>query len=335
MRKCAGVEIGMHLTIRSLILAIVMCLGIAAHAEPPNRVFEVTAENRAEFRIAAKHPLKKGRLYIDKRKRTFQIYDPRPDNMSLELPLVIVLHGGGGDAKGAARMTGFSKKAAEEGFVVVYPNGVSRLRKLRTWNAGHCCAYAMEKQIDDVAFISALIDKMIADYNIDPDRVFVTGMSNGAMMTHRIGRELGDKVTAIAPVVGAIFGDEALAPVPVSTLIIAGAEDGKVPGRGGYGDYVTREPPLDKPYAPALAQSAYWTESNGCVGTSKHHSNDVYVRTLFDTCKAGTRVAYYVVKDNGHAWPGGKPGWHRADKPTEAFDATDVIWNFFKGVSQP
>ena len=87
-------------------------------------------------------------------------------------------------------MTGFTPKASAEGFIVVYPDGTSRRAPLLTWNAGHCCGYAMEQRVDDVAFISALIEDLAARFPIDRKRIYVTGMSNGAMMAHRLGSEL-------------------------------------------------------------------------------------------------------------------------------------------------
>jgi len=103
-------------------------------------------------------------------------------------PLVLVLHGGGGNASIAEGMTGFSELAEKTGFIVVYPEGSGRFRgRLLTWNAGHCCGHAMEQRVDDVAFISALLDRLGADYPVDPRRIYVTGMSNGGMMAHRLG----------------------------------------------------------------------------------------------------------------------------------------------------
>ncbi|MFP5356346.1 MAG: alpha/beta hydrolase family esterase, partial [Gemmatimonadota bacterium] len=124
------------------------------------------------------------------------------------VPMVIVLHGGGGNASNAESMTGFTRKAEREGFIVVYPEGTARGRvPLLTWNAGHCCGHAMEQRVDDVGFINALIDKLQSTHRIDPDRIYVTGMSNGGMMSHRLGIELSQRIAAIGPVVGAVFGD--------------------------------------------------------------------------------------------------------------------------------
>ena len=122
------------------------------------------------------------------------------------VPLVLVLHGGGGNAGNAESMTGFTAKAEEEDFIVVYPEGTGRFRKRHlTWNAGHCCGIAMKRRVDDVGFIGALLVKLLADYPVDPKRVYATGMSNGGMMTHRLGIELSDRLAAIAPVVATTF----------------------------------------------------------------------------------------------------------------------------------
>ena len=93
-----------------------------------------------------------------------------PSSPDRRVPLVLVLHGGGGDAANAEAMTGFTDKARQEGFIVVYPEGTGRFeRKLLTWNAGHCCGHAMQHQVDDVGFIRALIDRLLEDYPVDPD----------------------------------------------------------------------------------------------------------------------------------------------------------------------
>lgn len=114
--------------------------------------------------------------------RSYVVRAPRePAQHNGRLPLVLVLHGGGGNAAVAENMTGFTEKAAKEGFIVVYPEGSSRFKdKLLTWNAGHCCGYAMHNRVNDVGFINALLDKLIQDYPVDPKRIYATGMSNGA-----------------------------------------------------------------------------------------------------------------------------------------------------------
>jgi polyhydroxybutyrate depolymerase len=187
------------------------------------------------------------------------------------VPLVLVLHGGGGNADNAERMTGFTAKAQREGFIVVYPEGSSRFRqKLLTWNAGHCCGYAMEHKVDDVGFIRSLIQQLLEQYPIDPARVYVTGMSNGGMMTHRLGRELAGQVAAIAPVVATVFGDESRAGQPVSALMFNGMRDESVPYLGGAPSGRFNDAWDGTPAKPALDQGVYWAAGKRlCKGTGQ------------------------------------------------------------------
>src|ERR1700737_68016 len=152
-----------------------------------------------------------GSLFFEGRDRSYFLHlPPRYDSKTL-LPLVVVLHGGGGGVQaagarmqpGAVALTGMSLKADAENFVVVYPNGTGILRdKLLTWNSGNCCGYALKHKVNDVGFIAALLDKLEREIAIDPRRVLVTGISNGGMMAYRIGCELSDRIAAIAPVEG-------------------------------------------------------------------------------------------------------------------------------------
>lgn len=269
-------------------------------------------------------------LRHDGRERTYVLRVPSGVTRTGDrVPLVIVLHGGGGNALNAETMTGFTDKAKAEGFIVVYPEGTSGRGPLFTWNAGHCCGYAMEQHVDDVGFIGALIDNLAARYPIDRARVYVTGMSNGAMMSHRVGIELSGKVAAIAPVVGAVFGDEPRPRSRVSAIMINGMLDKAVPYSGGLTDGRTRQAWDGTPTKPALHQARFWAEANRCSLTPHIEDRGAYLEGKHD-CPAGTGVTIYTVKDNGHAWPGGKPGTRRADTPSTSLNATDVIWAFFR-----
>lgn len=262
--------------------------------------------------------------------RSYDMY--RPPRLTGPASVVIMLHGGGGNGANGAKMSGLNALALREGFVAIYPDG-SNTNRFLTWNAGHCCAYAMKNDIDDVGFISDLIDDLVAKGIADQRRVYVTGMSNGAMMTHRIGRELSGKVAAVAPVVGAIFGDEAPAAGPVPTLIITGRLDENVPQEGGNGIYPGKKwrkpPPNDLPYAPAPAALEYWMASNQCrLPRPGVEETDVYTLRTGRGCAAP--VLWYALKEGTHSWPGGRPGYRGGDVPVADFDASEVIWEFFR-----
>jgi polyhydroxybutyrate depolymerase len=246
------------------------------------------------------------------------------------VPLVLVLHGGGGNAANAEQMTAFTAKALKEGFIVVYPEGTGRLREvLLTWNAGHCCGYAMKQRIDDVGFINALIDRLLQNYPLDSARIYATGMSNGGMMAHRLGIELSHRLAAIAPVVATVFGDEKPPSHPVSALMINGMLDKNVPYMGGVPGGRGVDAWDGSPTRPALDQATFWAKADGCaVGPRKDENSQ---RTVWRyRCESGQAVELILVKDNGHAWPGGQPGSRRGDQPSLSLHATDVIWEFFK-----
>lgn len=262
--------------------------------------------------------------------RTYKVYD---FGRGAPAPVVIMLHGGGGNADNAIRMSGFNPIVARAGAIAVYPDGTSgRLGlPLLTWNAGHCCAAAMENRVDDVGFIEAIIDTLVASGRADASRVYVTGMSNGAMMAHRLGRELSWKIAAIGPVVGAVFGDEPEPRAPVPAFIVVGADDTVVPPDGGslqLRGLLGNRPAADHEVAPAAGQAAYWARHNGCA-EPRRSTTAAAETTTWDSCRSGSPVVFHRVLDNGHAWPGGEAGRPGAPPPTTAFDASAEMWTFF------
>lgn len=267
------------------------------------------------------------------RTRTFTVHLPRGIGDELALPLVIVLHGGGGNGNNAARMTGFSLLADKEQFIVVYPDGTGRRDdKLLTWNAGNCCGYALDNQVDDVGFLRALIEKMQREYPIYPKRIYVTGMSNGAMMAHRFACEASAVVAAIAPVVGAL--NVACKPAnPVSVIAFNGMQDEHVLFDGGSPTKsIDPHPRVDNSAADTMA---FWAKHNRCALTPQHVETGNLIRDEYAGCANGASVVLYAIKNGGHAWPGGQRGSFLGDMPTRDLSATDVMWEFFKAHSKP
>jgi polyhydroxybutyrate depolymerase len=264
------------------------------------------------------------------RQRSYVVHDY---SRGAKAPVVIVLHGGGGNAANAVRMTGFDRIAAREGLIAVYPNGTAAREggQFLTWNAGHCCAAALERRVDDVGFVSALIDTLVANGHADASRVYVTGMSNGGMMAHRLGRELSTKLAGIAPVVGAIFGDEPPPAAAVPAFIVVGAEDHTVPAAGGplkVRALLGLGSAADHNVASALDQATYWANANGCREPTR---SQTAASSMIEwrTCSSGAPVIFHSVAGNGHAWPGGQPGRAGADQPSTSFDASEAMWTFF------
>lgn len=251
-----------------------------------------------------------------------------------KVPLVLVLHGGGGNGLNAEHMSDFTSLARTKGFIVAYPEGTARgSGRLLTWNAVHCCGYAMQNNVDDVGFIGALIEDLSRRYAIDPKRVYVTGMSNGAMMTQRIARELPQKVAAIASVVGDVFGDERAPVSGVSALLINGMQDHSIPYEGGAPGGQASGSWDGTPLRPVQEQAVFWARTDRCSSpTTTNTASYIHIRYA---CPAGMGVEWYGLRNGRHAWPGGKSGSRLGDEPDPSMNATQVIWEFFAAHPKP
>ena len=282
-----------------------------------------------------------GSLEWEGRTRTYQVHLPRGYDGRKSLSLVIVLHGGGAPVGSAERMSAMSPKADKEGFIAVYPNGTSALpKKFLTWNAWNCCAYALKHDVDDVGFIRALIEKLEKEYNIDPKRIYATGLSNGAIMSYRLGVELSDKIAAIAPVEGALNIDNPRPTNPVSVIIFHGTSDQHVLYNGGVAKKSWERavnPTMKRVDRSVSYAVSFWVKHDQCAPNSKKEQYGHIVHEVYTGCRDGTGVEVYTVIGQGHAWPGGKNGLYYAnvDPPTQEISATDLMWDFFTLHSKP
>jgi polyhydroxybutyrate depolymerase len=252
------------------------------------------------------------------RTRWYLVHPPKGYDGKTLLPLVLVLHGAVQGAINVERMSGMSAKADKENFLVAYPNGTSGSGLAPTWNAGACCGYAMIHKVDDVGFLRALIDRLEHDYTIDPKRIFVTGISNGGMMSYRLACELADRVAAIAPVEGA-QDLECRPSGPVSVLIFHGTADLLVPYKGGRTPFQIGPKRTDTPVSSTVA---FWVKQDGCSTTPKHEETTQLLVDTYSDCKDGTGVALYTILGGHHMWPGTRLSHN--DVP-----ATDIMWSFF------
>lgn len=243
-------------------------------------------------------------------------------------PLLVILHGGGGSA---STMVGrWADKAKREGIVVAFPNGVGRNGRMGTWNAGGCCGYAMTSQSTDVQFVGALIDQVERTQRTDPKRIYVAGMSNGGMMTHRIAIALGNRLAGAGVVAGAMFGDEPLARAPVPMFIMHGVKDEVVPYGGGPSTLGFVAQSQSKPFEGVRYAVDFWRQANGCGASPvASTSGDVTIERFAD-CK-GADLIFYSLASANHTWPGGGA----AGSPLlerfryDQISATDVLWDFF------
>jgi polyhydroxybutyrate depolymerase len=311
-----------HLPIRLLILLIFALLFVASVALSIPIRFLVGARV-----IAGAANRRDGQLEIDGRTRTYFVHTPPAYDGKTPLPMVIVLHGGGGNAENAEKMSRMSAKADQENFLAAYPNGTGFFEDhLLTWNTGNCCGYALKHRVDDVAFLRALIDKLERDYSVDPKRIYVTGMSNGGMMTYLAGCNLADKIAAIAPVAGAQDFD-CRPSQPVSVIAFHGTADENVPFNGGSGAKSIGGPRVDRPVSYAIN---FWVKENSCPTAPQHTESGTLRTDLYSPCKSGTAVELNAIEGQGHAWPGGDRITRILDQPDQTVSATNLIWTFFQ-----
>jgi polyhydroxybutyrate depolymerase len=261
--------------------------------------------------------------------RTYVVHVPPSYDGSQAVPLVLVLHGSGGSAEIANRVSGMSAKSDSAGFLAVYPEGTGTSA---TFNAGLCCGYAGRTMMDDVTFVRDVVADVSADYLVDPQRIYATGMSNGAMMVQRLGCEMSDVVAAIGPVAGALEVDCAPAG-PVSAIVFHGTADPIVPYAGGPAETVPRG--MDGDYDPVSTGVDVWATTAGCTAATDEQVSASVWREVWTGCLACYGVEFYTVKGGGHAWPGGEPGWAGGDVPTTEVEATDLIWDFFAAHPKP
>ena len=270
-------------------------------------------------------------LMIYGRNRFYKTHLPLGFNYQKQYPLVFVFHGGLGNPDFIAQQTKFSKKADEEGFIVVYPYGTGAFdKKLLTWNTWNCCGYADKKDINDVDFISAVLKEIKSKYGIDEKRIYATGHSNGGMMCYLLACELSEQFAAVAPVAGCMF-DTSLCNVKseVSLIIFNSADDEHIPYNGGVGEKSL----VDVEKLPVETTVNMWINKYNSFLMNKSQSS-AFEKTSYKN-NNGTEIVLYKMFSGGHSWPGGEKLRRFADNPVKSVSATDLIWEFFKNNPKP
>jgi polyhydroxybutyrate depolymerase len=271
-------------------------------------------------------------LVHDGHERSYVVHVPPGYDPAQPVPLVLIFHGGGGNAENVQEMTGFNATADAEGFIVAYPNGSGRLKeKLLTWNGGTCCGYAIEQDIDDVGFVKAMIEDLATIANVDRRRIYATGMSNGAIMSYRLACELSDVIAAIGPVAATQNVERCEPERPVPVIHFHGDSDQHAPYNGGVGS----ESLAGANFASVEATISFWVKHNGCASEPQVETSGSIVHTVYTACEQNADVELYTILGGLHAWPGGQPGWRRGDAPTQALPATGRMWAFFEAHPQP
>lgn len=179
-------------------------------------------------------------------------------------PLIILLHGYTSSGQRQDSYMGFSELADDYGFLLVAPDGTQESGgdRNRFWNASDACCNFYESGVDDSQFIVDIIDAVKADYNVDADRVYLVGHSNGGFMSYRLAYEHSDKIAAIVSLAGASHFEQRDPPAnPVHVLQIHGTADQTIRYQGG--DIRQNR------YPGAMGTVSRWAQYNGCDGEGR------------------------------------------------------------------
>ncbi len=268
--------------------------------------------------------------------RRYLVHVPKKYAADRPTPVILVFHGGGGNPESMVRLSGMNTKSEEAGFIVVYPFGTGALDNNRfTFNGGGCCAYAMQNKIDDVGFTRALLDDLAKVANVDTNRVFATGLSNGGIMAYYLASELSDRIAAIAPVGGPLMMDACRPRRAVSVMHFHGTADEFAPFNGGFGKGAAGAKGVTD-FKSVDHSIQNWVKANGCndkpeiVALPDKADDGMRVtRKTWGGGKDGTEVVLIEIEGGGHTWPGMEPpAW--LGKSTKDISANDLMWEFFQ-----
>jgi polyhydroxybutyrate depolymerase len=278
------------------------------------------------------------------RARSYVLHVP-PGRSAAPRPLLLAFHGGGGNAAGFQRYAGLDPLADRDGWLVAYPNGSHRWfdGRLLTWNAGDCCGFAAEANVDDVGFALAVIeDAARAAPPLDRARVYATGHSNGAMMAYRLADEAPERIAAIAPVAGAPAHEPTATARPVPLLHIHSTDDPRALYPGGVtetrgrqirhrsvdAELARRRELARCPHEPKELERRARPAAGGAVHTA--------TLLVWAPCAGGGEVRLWRLAGAGHGWPGADPVLpERVMGPrTDVVSAAEEIWRFLPRFSR-
>jgi len=253
--------------------------------------------------------------------RKYILYVPKGYDASQALPLVFVLHGGGGTAEGMVKLTGMNERANQRRFFVAYLQGLEGSDGKASWRTGLNPQFDIN--VDDAAFVRDLAKHLAGQLKVDSKRIYAAGFSAGGGMSHRLAAELPDLLASVAVVEGAIgtsldqgatFLTIPEPKGPISVAIIHGLLDPMALYDGGQGGKYY--------YTSAAEAVALWTTVDGCTDTpvEQASADGNFTTKDYTACSDGTEVELFTVIHGKHEWP---------TLEGTGFSATDAILDFF------
>jgi polyhydroxybutyrate depolymerase len=224
--------------------------------------------------------------------------------------------------------SGFDQGARAEGFMVVYAEGTSRGDDRHAWNTGFLLRRLVQ-DADDVLYFDTLIDTIVREHGAEPSRVYMTGGSNGGMMTFVYAVARPERLAAIAPVVASMFTFEAKPSVPLPILIINGAKDDEVPIEGGMSRNSIVRRGQQAPFKPLPEVVQFWVGVNRSQEEPQVETRGTVTTTVHAATPDGAATEFVVDSAGGHGWPGSKPR-REGTKPISSFSGAERVWRFFE-----
>lgn len=255
--------------------------------------------------------------------------------------LIVCLHGADETPDSFARITrkGFNRLSEYNNFVVAYPEALNQY-----WNDAREDSISMSHfdEIDDVGFIEKVVDYAVDSFRIDPTRIYVTGLSDGGLMTMRLACEIPLKFKGFATVAASLSLDQLVdcrADTAISLMAINGTRDPVLPY---YGGQIIIDDEFKGSVLPIEDAIKFWLGESKCEEKSVTRdipNIDTYDETrseriTYSDCKYGNKIVLVRVNNGGHTWPGGRQyeGQRNIGKTAKDFDASEEIWKFFKGL---
>ncbi|MBI5294516.1 MAG: dienelactone hydrolase family protein [Chloroflexi bacterium] len=315
-------------------IVLLFALTLCACSRP---IRSASTENPSASLPSGNHDLS---MSVDGLERTYILHVPPAADQPL--PLIIVLHGTYGTGRKMQLGLGFDPYADERGFLVAYPDAYQKPGENETarWNDGRGTLASSLAGIDDVKFITSLVNEIAAQVPLDKSRVFVTGASNGGMMTYRLGCETDRVFAGIAPVIGNIpepIFDSCNPQAPLDFLAINGDADPFVPHNGGEVCADTPSRLCEGGWVKSQSESlTKFSAANGCdlapqsVILPAQIDDDTSIEEqTYANCAGGAQVKAYIVQNGGHTWPPRESQLEAGGQATGNLDATQIIVDFF------
>lgn len=313
-----------------VIFLVIIFFGVVKRINNPSEIDNPLSEYKpGDYEFTLAH---------DGLERHYKIHIPAAYAKNSKVPVVIYIHGGGGDMR-AAYMDGLDKMSDKHGFILAIPEGIGEVKfgYMRAswnggkWETGECCGNA-----DDVGFISKMIDEVKNNLNIDDKMIYATGISNGGLMTNRLGCELANKIAAIATVAPAALMSNCTPSRPMSIIDIHGTADPANPPDGSEPRSIFEEGSSSfgmsyKRMTPYQVVDA-WKKINNCSDKQiSGYENGNAKCTVFNDCSTGAEVELCMVEGMGHIYPSGSQYLPSSLVGSVSYDISfDQIWEFFK-----